>query len=197
MKFLDDPVLDAIAHRRSVSKVGPNTPSDEEIATLLAAVTHVADHKALRPWRLILLRGEDRLTLARALDAAQGIERESGEVNPKPFRAELLIALVASPVEHEKVPTWEQHATAAGVGHLLELALWQAGWGVMWRTGTFANAQQAREAHGLADSELLMGWLYVGDIDSAHRQRLGESNRPPLDPIRFIGRMPREGRFTS
>ena len=96
MKFVDDPVLDAIAHRRSVSKVGPNTPSDEEIATLLAAVTHVADHKALRPWRLILLRGEDRLTLARALDAAQGIEREPGEVNPKPFRAELLIALVAS-----------------------------------------------------------------------------------------------------
>lgn len=190
MKFIDDPVLDAIAHRRSVSKVGPNTPSDQEIRTLLAAVTHVADHKSLRPWRLILIRGEDRLTLARALDAAQGIERPEGEVNPKPFRAELLIALVASPVEHEKVPTWEQHATAAGVGHLLELALWQAGWGVMWRTGIFANAPQVRKAHGLAENELLMGWLYVGDIDASHRQRLDESHRPPLNPDQFIGHMP-------
>ncbi|MEW6931874.1 nitroreductase family protein [Trueperella pyogenes] len=190
MHFFSDPVLDAIAHRRSVSKVGPRTPSDEGIRELLGAVTHVADHKSLRPWRLILLRGDDRLKLGRALDAAQGLKRASGEVNPKPLRAQLLIALIASPVEHEEVPTWEQHATAAGAGHLLELALWQAGWGTMWRTGMYANASEVREAHGLADNELLMGWLYVGDIDVGYRQRLEESNRRPLDPDQFLGQMP-------
>lgn len=179
-----------MANRRSISKVGPETPTDEELLDLLAAVTPVADHKAMRPWRLITLRGDDRRRLADALDAAAGEERAPGEYNPKPYRAELLIALVASPTPHPKVPTWEQHATAAGAGHLLELALWQAGWGVMWRTGVHANAPEVRAAHGLADTELLMGWLYVGSIDDRLLERIQASSRPPVDPAQFLGRMP-------
>ena len=193
VKFFDDPVLEAMARRRSVSKVGPETPTDEELTELLTAVTPVADHKALRPWRLITLRGDDRMRLAEALDAASGEVREPGEVNPKPFRAELLIAVVASPREHPAVPEWEQHATAAGAGHLLSLALWQAGWGVMWRTGLFANAPEVRAIHGLADSEHLMGWLYVGNIEESFRERLRTSTRPPLDAKPFLGAMPRDG----
>lgn len=193
MVHFEDPVLRAMASRRSVSKVGPSTPTDEELAALLAAVTPVADHKALRPWRLILLRGEDRRRLGDALDAAAGTVRPAGEVNPKPFRAELLIAVVASRTPHPGVPDWEQDATAAGAAHLLELALWQAGWGVMWRSGALANAPEVRAAHGLGEHELLMGWLYVGDIDPAYRERLAASSRPALDPAPFLGRMPGDG----
>lgn len=184
------PVLSTMASRRSVSKVGPETPTDAELAEILAAVTPVADHKALRPWRLIVLRGDDRMLLAKALDAAAGETRENGEFTTKPFRAELLIAVVASPTEHPKVPEWEQHATAAGAAHLLELALWAAGWGVMWRTGMLANSPEVRAAHGLSESELLMGWLYVGNIEESFRTRLNESTRPALDPWQFLGRMP-------
>ena len=190
MKFFSDPVLESMATRRSVSKVGPETPTDEQLLELLAAVTPVADHKALRPWRLITLRGEDRARLGQALDDAAGTVREPGEQNTKPFRAELLIALVASPKEHPKVPEWEQLATAAGAGHLLELALWQAGWGVMWRSGVLANAAPVRAAHGLSEHEHLMGWLYVGSISESFRQRMAESNRPALDPHQFLGTMP-------
>jgi nitroreductase len=190
MKFFDDAVLESMATRRSVSKVGPATPSDAEIAELLAAVTPVADHKALRPWRLILLRGDDRARLGAALDEAAGVQRAAGEVNPKPFRAELLIAIVSSPKEHPGVPEWEQRATAAGAGHLLELALWQAGWGVMWRTGLLANSPEVHAAHGLAAQESLMGWLYVGSIDASFRQRLADSTRPSLDPGQFLSRLP-------
>lgn len=190
MRFFSDPVLEAMATRRSVSKVGPETPTDDELLELLAAVTPVADHKALRPWRLIILRGDDRRRLGEALDAAEGLVRAPGEDNPKPFRAELLIAIVASPTEHPQVPEWEQLATAAGAGHLLELALWQAGWGVMWRTGLLANSPPVRAAHGLAAREQLMGWLYVGSISDSYRTRMRESNRPALDPRQFLGRMP-------
>lgn len=190
MKRFDDPVLQAMASRRSVSKVGEQTPTDAEIAELLAAVTPVADHKALRPWRLILLRGDDRLRLGEALDAASGEERAPGEANPKPLRAELLIAVVASYTEHPKVPEWEQLATAAGAAHLLELALWQAGWGVMWRTGLQANAPEVRAVHGLGEDEQLLGWLYVGDVPEFYRERLANSKRPPLDPAPFLSCFP-------
>lgn len=185
-----DPVLAAMAARRSISKVGPETPTDAELAELLSAVTPVADHKALRPWRLITLRGDDRMRLATALDAAAGTTRAPGEHNTKPFRAELLIAVIASPTEHPAVPVWEQHATAAGAAHLLELALWSAGWGVMWRTGLHANAPEVRAAHGLSNDELLMGWLYVGSIEESFKARLQETKRPALDPWQFLGRMP-------
>lgn len=190
MKYFSDPVLEAMASRRSVSKVGPETPSDDEIAQLLAAITPVADHKALRPWRMLLLRGDDRMRLSKALDLAAGEVRQPGEFNTKPFRAELLIAVVASPKFHPKVPDWEQHATAAGAGHLLELALWQAGWGAMWRSGIFTNAPEVREVHGLANNELLMGWIYVGSIDESFKARLADSSRPSLDPHQFLGRIP-------
>ncbi len=192
MKFFSDPVLESMATRRSVSKVGVETPTDVELAELLAAVTPVADHKSLRPWRLITLRGDDRRRLASALDAAAGETRDPGEVNPKPFRAELLIAIVASPRGHPAVPEWEQHATAAGAGHLLELVLWQAGWGVMWRTGSLVNSVEVRAVHGLAETEKLLGWLYVGSIDESFRARLQGSSRPALDPQQFLGTMPKE-----
>lgn len=116
--------------------------------------------------------------------------REPGTHNPKPFRAELLIAIVASPREHPDVPVWEQHATAAGAGHLLAPALWQAGWGAMWRTGPLANSPEVRAVHGLADHEHLMGWLSVGSIEESFRRRLSESSRPAIDPHQFLSPMP-------
>lgn len=192
MTMFSDPVLQAMAMRRSLAKVGPGAPSDEELGELLAAVTPVADHKALRPWRLLTLRGDDRARLGTALDAAAGVEREPGDANAKPFRADLLIAVVASPKNHPAVPMWEQHATAAGAAHLLELALWRAGWGVMWRTGLAVNSPAVRRLHGLADSELLMGWLYVGSVDADLRARIDEAPRKVLGPEPFLGALPAE-----
>ncbi|MCQ9368159.1 nitroreductase family protein [Brevibacterium sp. 91QC2O2] len=194
MGIFENPTLATMAARRSVSKVGPGAPGDEELRELLAAVTPVADHKSLRPWRLITLRGDERLGLGRALDAASGTERKDGEVNTKPLRADLLIAVVARHTENHKVPEWEQHATAAGAAHLLELALWAAGWGVMWRSGLAANAPEVRAYHGLDDDELLMGWLYVGTIDPKFKQKLAASKRGPLDPDRFLGHLPGSGK---
>lgn len=185
------PVLAAMARRRSVTKVGERAPSDRELLTLMRSVVTVADHKALRPWRLIALRGDDRLRLGEALDAAAGTERAPGEVNPKPLRAPLLLAIVASQIEHPKVPHWEQTATAAGAGHLLSLALSEAGWGVMWRSGIHTNAPEVRAAHELADDELLMGWLYVGDVDPGFARRAATSSRPVPDPQAFLSPMPR------
>lgn len=181
-----DPVLHAISTRRSISKLDPETPNDSDLRELIHAVSSVADHKGLKPWRFIIIRGGDRNRLGEALDEAGDVHRKAGEINEKPLRAELLLALVASPQDNPKVPEWEQHATAAGAGHLLELALWQAGWGVMWRSGNLTNAPAVRRLHRLKDSELLMGWLYIGAVPERYRQRLTQSTRPLPDPEQFL-----------
>lgn len=181
-----DPVLHAISTRRSISKLDPETPNDSDLRELIHAVSSVADHKGLKPWRFIIIRGDDRIRLGAALDEAGGVHRKSGEINEKPLRAELLLALVAAPRDNPKVPEWEQHATAAGVGHLLELALWQAGWGVMWRSGNLTNEPAVRRLHRLKDKELLMGWLYIGAVPERYRQRMANSTRPLPEPEQFL-----------
>lgn len=192
------PVLAAMARRRSVAKVGAKAPDDRELLTLLRSVVTVADHDAMRPWRLLTLRGNDRARLGAALDEAAGVDRAPGESNLKPLRAELLVAIIASQVNHPKVPHWEQVSTAAGAGHLLSLALSEAGWGVMWRSGVHTNAQPVRDLHGVADDELLMGWLYVGDVAPSFARRSATSSRPVPDPASFLGTMPQaDGRIPT
>lgn len=181
-----DPVLHALSTRRSISKVDPETPNDSDLLEIIRSISSVADHKSLRPWRFLIIRGHDRHRLGDALDEAAGVVRKPGETNTKPLRAELLLALVSSPVDHDKVPEWEQHATAAGAGHLLELALWQAGWGVMWRSGTLTNTESVRRLHRLDDHELLMGWFYIGAVPERYRQRLTTSTRPLPKPEQFL-----------
>ncbi len=149
---------EAVLGRRSFSRVTEEAPTREELLPLVAAAGRVADHSALRPWRLIELRGSDRERLGAAIAAAQGEESPS----VKPLRASLLIAIVVSHRESRKVPDWEQEATAAGVAHTLSLLLDEAGWGVIWRTGGYTRSEPVRRVHGLAENEELLGWLYVG-----------------------------------
>lgn len=176
------PALEAVRARRSWSKVTDEAPGHDELLTLIAAAGRVADHSSLHPWRLIELRGDDRLALGAAIAKASGQD----EPSTKPLRAPLLVAVVAVHRDSEKVPRWEQEAVASGVAHLLSLLLDEAGWGVIWRTGHYTRSKAVARAHGLAENEELLGWLYVGGKPERTRpQRRGE-----LDARAFVSRMP-------
>lgn len=178
--------LEAVRARRSWSRVTEEAPSSAELETLVAAAGRVADHSSLRPWRLIELRGTDRERLGRAINKALG---EKG-ASAKPLRAPLLIAIVASYRESEKVPRWEQEAVASGVAHMLSLLLDEAGWGVIWRTGHYTRSKPVAKAHGLGKNEELLGWLYVGGKPAA--TRLGP--RKGVNASEMLTRMPEESR---
>lgn len=174
--------LEAVRERRSWSKVTDLAPTHDELLPLVSAAGRVADHSALRPWRLIELRGADRERLGRAISKAEG---EKG-ASSKPLRAPLLIAVVASYRKSGKVPRWEQEAVASGVAHVLSLLLDEAGWGVIWRTGHYTRAKAVAKAHGLRKNEELLGWLYVGGKPA--RDRPGK--RKMLDAEKVLSRMP-------
>jgi nitroreductase len=165
------PVAAAALRRRSHSKVAQEAPTDEELLPFIAAAATVADHAALRPWRVVALRGEARERLGDAFVRSSEVEGEdAAKLAGKPLRASLLLAVVASRKPSFKVPDWEQDATAAGVAHLLSLLLDEAGWGVMWRTGNFTRSAAVRELHGLTEREELLGWLYVGRVPEGARE---------------------------
>lgn len=156
------PVLAAMRTRRSHSKVTDEAPSSAEVAELLSAMTSVADHSSLRPWRVIELRGDARHTLGRALAKANSTTKPKGIA--KATRAPLILTVVASPKKSKKVPYWEQEAVATGVAHALGLLLHEAGWGTMWRTGHAARNRSVRKAMHLKKHEQIVAWIYVGGI---------------------------------
>ncbi|MGQ7311620.1 nitroreductase family protein [Microbacterium arabinogalactanolyticum] len=174
--------LEAVLRRTSWSKVTEDAPTREELLPLIAAAGRVADHSSLRPWRLIELRGDDRLALGAAIAKANGDDKPS----TKPLRAALLIAVVVSYRKSDKVPHWEQEAVASGVAHTLSLLLDEAGWGVIWRTGGYTRSRAVAEAHGLAENEELLGWLYVG----GKPQGKDAGRRKPIDADVLLTRMP-------
>ena len=167
-------VREAMRHRRSYSRVTEAAPTHDELVDLVSAAGRVADHSSLKPWRIIELRGADR--------AAEGDKSPSS----KPLRAPLLIAVVASIRKH-KVPAWEQEAVASGVAHALSLLLDEAGYGVIWRTGSYTRAKAVAKAHGLRKGELLLGWLYVGGKPASSRT----GHVRTVDGEKFVSRMPR------
>ncbi len=174
--------LDAALARRSWSKVTEDAPTREELLPLVAAAGRVADHSSLQPWRLIELRGDDRVRLSQAIAKAEGDDKPSS----KPLRASLLIAVVVSSRKSSKVPRWEQEAVASGVAHTLSLLLDEAGWGVIWRTGGYTRSKAVAKAHGLKKNEELLGWLYVGGRPEGKRP----GRRKPVDAESLLPPMP-------
>lgn len=172
---------DALRARRSHSKVTEEAPDRAELEHLISAMVSVSDHSRLRPWRIIELRGDDRVKLGAALAKAGGKKKSDGI--KKATRAPLLLALVVSPQKSKKVPYWEQEAVASGVAHLLGLLLHERGWGSIWRTGLVARSKQVRRALRLKRSEQLLGWLYVGGIPARDNK---PKPRKPLDMSRHL-----------
>ena len=101
--------LDALQNRVSIAQLGEPAPDDATIETLLQAAIRAPDHGVLRPWRFIVLRGEDRNRLGDLLVAAKCerepslSEEERDKLRAKPLRAPLVLVAVAEVVEAEVV----------------------------------------------------------------------------------------------
>lgn len=178
------PALAAVRARRSHSKVTDEAPDRRELEELIGAMSSVADHSSLRPWRIIEMRGDDRLKLGKALAKANGTAKDKGIA--KAMRAPLVLAVVVSPRKSGKVPYWEQESVASGVAHYLSLLLHEAGWGTMWRTGEAARHKAIRKAHRLEKREQLIGWIYVGGIPDRDKK---QKHRGPVEVQRHLGRL--------
>lgn len=154
-----------IRARRSTAPITDSAPSDAELAEYLQLAAHSPDHAGLRAWRLVTVRGDARVRLGEALVAGYGEvpgSPEAAKTAGKALRAPLMISIIAAPVEHPKVPRWEQIAAIGALVATLQLVLYEAGYTAMWRTGPGVELAPVRELLGVAEHEQLLGWLYVG-----------------------------------
>ena len=179
-------VLDFLLTRRSrpAKTLTTPVPTHAELAPILVAAARTPDHGKLEPWRFIVLEGAALQRLADDVvlrGPELGVEDEKLDKARRQFAdADLVVAVVSSPVESEKVPEIEQILSAGAVCLSMLNAALASGWGANWLTGWMASDRAfLRNGLSLSKSEFVAGFIHIG----TERFTPPERPRPDVDAI--------------
>ena len=160
--------LDALNTRTTAKTYGENAPSKEDLATVLQAAVRAPDHGRLRPWRFMLVEGNQRRKLGDLL-AASAQRRVPGlsegdlqRERDKALRAPLIIIVACRIVPGTKIPAIEQILAAGSAAQNILLALHALGYAAAWKTGEAAYDTEVKRALGFAADDHLVGFIYTG-----------------------------------
>ena len=167
-----DPIIHWINSRRSIGNLTIPAPTDEQVIKAIECAVTAPDHKKLRPWRFIVVKGNARHELGRAfLAAAEAQATQKGEVLDDkarqkaynmPLRAPMIITVVTQIKPHDKVPAFEQLlSTGAAVQNLI-LALKAQGFSSVWRTGPLCNEPAVKAYFEVDEADYVAAFVYTG-----------------------------------
>lgn len=175
--------LDLLERRASAAKLAEPTPPPALLDRILTAALRAPDHAGLRPYRILVVEGTARAALGELLARSASArdpgmdEAQLASTRKKAERAPMILVVACTPRPHPKVPEIEQVITAGCVAHTILVALQAEGYGAMWRTGPAAYDGELKVGLGLAPTDHVIGFLYVG-TPSAEPPSLA---RPRLD----------------
>jgi len=179
-------ILQFLQQRNSAPRLIAPAPSAAQLQGIFRAALRAPDHGWLRPWRFISIAGERRAALGELLEQCllartpDADEAARTKARNAPLRAPLTVVVVVKVSEHAKVPALEQRLSAACAAHAILLAAEAGGFAGMWRTGAAAYDRALMSGLGLAASEEIIGFLYIGSRDGAAK------TIPPLDTADFV-----------
>ena len=184
-------VLDFMSNRRSVPAKfmsGPG-PDHEQLVAILNIASRAPDHGKLTPWRFIHYGpqkcaelGEVILKIAhqRASEKGQALNEELIAIERHRFvRAPVVVAVVSTAAEHQKIPQWEQILSSGAVAMNMLIATNAAGFDAQWLTEWCAYDEALREDFGLKDGERITGFIHMGTRLNPKTPR----GRPELEDI--------------
>jgi nitroreductase len=161
---------DIVIGRVSPLRLGDPGPDGEVLDRIIAAGLRAPDHGQLRPWRFLIIRGEARARFGGLL--ADSLRRRNPTMPvasieaecAKPLRAPVIIVAAATIRDTSKSPGIEQVvSTGAAIQNML-IAAHAMGFGGFWRTGAAAYDRDLILALGLAASDQIIGFVYLGSI---------------------------------
>ncbi|KJY72697.1 NAD(P)H nitroreductase [Vibrio nigripulchritudo] len=158
--------LDLLLNRRSIAKLSVPAPEGEALQNIIKAGLRAPDHAGLTPWRFVISQGEGLAKLADILVSAAEAENSEEAVIEKlknaPFRAPMVITVIAKVTENEKVPALEQYLSAGCAVQAMQMAAVAQGFQAFWRSGSWMFHPKVHEAFGLEGKDEIVGFLYVG-----------------------------------
>ena len=160
--------LEALNTRATAKTYGETAPTKEQLAIVLQAAVRAPDHGRLRPWRFMIIEGDQRRKLGDML-AASALRRVPGlsagdlqRERDKAMRAPLIIVVACRIVPGTKIPVIEQILAAGAAAQNILLALHATGFASAWKTGEAAYDLDVKRALGFAADDHLVGFIYTG-----------------------------------
>ena len=160
--------IEALTTRASPLQLTEPPPDRSALNSMLRAAAKAPDHGRLHPWRFIVIEGAARDQLGEVLAAALRL-REPGlpeavieKERAKPRRAPLIVVVAARIRDNKKIPAVEQIISAGTAAQNILVAAHALGYGGFWRTGPAAYDDRIKTALGLAASDSIVGFLYLG-----------------------------------
>lgn len=160
--------LEALNSRSTAKTFGESAPTREHLEQVLQAAVRAPDHGRLRPWRFMLIQGDQRRQFGDLL-AASALRRvpalSAGDLQrerDKALRAPLIIVTACRVVPGTKVPAIEQLLAAGAATQNILLALHALGYAAAWKTGEAAYDTEVKKALGFAADDHLIGFVYTG-----------------------------------
>ena len=158
--------LELLITRRSASRLVEPAPTGEQLQNILRAGMRAPDHKTLQPWQFFVIEGEGRERFSAVLEkgaiAAGSDEKAQEKARSAPFRAPLIITVVAHCEDHPKVPRWEQEMSAGCAVMAMQMAALAQGFNGIWRSGALTESPVVRAGFACREQDKIVGFLYLG-----------------------------------
>ena len=159
--------LEAIHSRVMRPKVGADAPPKAVIEELLEAAVRAPSHHLTEPWRFYVLQGDSRNLIANAIaataiDAGTPPDEARADAERKVARAPVIVVFTCLPADGPDVVEQEELASVAMAIENFLLAAHAKGLGAMLRTGPAAYHPSITQELGLAQSETVVGFVYLG-----------------------------------
>ena len=181
--------LDFLKTRRSVTakKMTRGNVTEDHLRQILEAGIRVPDHGALKPWKLKVIKGatqkqlDEEVIFAEFIKANPDANAETQSIEKNRFqRADTVIAVISSPVEHKSITEWEMHLSAGAVCTTLLYAAQSLDYAAQWLTEWYAyNDNVLRELGGVPGKDQIAGFIYIGEKTSTPIER----TRPDFDSV--------------
>jgi nitroreductase len=172
-------------HSAPSRQLGEPAPDAATLRKLLEAAIRVPDHGKLVPFRLIELRGNDKLAFGTKL-AERAIRRNPDLPESKREKerlrytfAPLVMVVVARLDADSGIPDIEQKLCAGNVAYNMLLGAYALGFGAQWLTGWAAYDAEVAALLNLADNECVIGFVHIGTPQT----EIPDRERPALDDL--------------
>lgn len=161
--------VELLLKRQSCSKLIAPAPSVNELDTIVNAGLRAPDHGHLTPWHMFIIEGQGLEKLSQlyaSASPADDVDKVKRAAS-LPFRAPLIIAVIAKIQTHPKVPATEQLLSAGCAVHAMQMAAFALGYGAIWRSGELCHADIVKKAFNCSQLDEIVGFLYIGTPEGA------------------------------
>ena len=159
--------LDLLLERRSIANLVEPAPEGKALRILLKLGSRAPDHGNLTPWRFVIAQGEGLRKSSRYFSSCCCKSINSSDdviekLKKAPFRAPMVITVIAKVTPHEKVPAFEQHLSAGCAAQVMQMAAVAQGFQGFWRSGEWMFHKEVHQAFKLQGEDKIVGFLYLG-----------------------------------